>query len=125
MSRAGLASRRAAEDLIKQGRVSVNGHVVTELGFRADPVRDRIIVDGHPLIIRGGAPTVVLLHKPKGIVTTCDDPEQRTTVLDLLPLKYRHLHPIGRLDYDTSGVLLLTDDGELSHLLSNPSHGVE
>jgi len=125
MSRAGIASRRAAEDLIREGRVTVNGHVVTELGMRADPMRDRIIVDGRPLIVRGGAPIVVLLHKPKGIVTTCDDPEQRTTVLDLLPMKYRNLHPVGRLDYDTSGVLLLTNDGELTHLLTHPSHGVE
>src|SRR3712207_5617249 len=113
ISRAGIASRRAAEELIAQGRVSINGHVIRELGAKADPYNDRILVDGKPLRLRTGPATVVLLHKPKGTVTTRQDPEGRATVLDLLPRQYQHLHPVGRLDYDTTGVLLLTDDGDL------------
>lgn len=124
IARAGIASRRAAEELILQGKVSVNGHLITELGHKADPHRDRILVNGYPLKISTAPPIVVLLHKPKGVVTTRDDPAGRTTVLDLLPGKYRHLHPVGRLDFDTSGALLLTDDGELTHLLTHPRHGV-
>jgi pseudouridine synthase len=125
MARAGVASRRAAEALIQQGLVSVNGHVVTELGFKADATHDNILVEGRPLKPLPEAATVVLLHKSTGTVTTRDDPEGRHTVMQLLPAKYRHLHPVGRLDYDTSGVLLLTDDGSLTHLLTHPSHGVE
>jgi len=123
IAQAGIASRRAAEDLIRQGRVAVNGHVITELGAKADPFHDRIVVDGKPLK-PPAAPVVVLLHKPKGYVTTKSDPEGRPTVMDLLPKKYQHLHPVGRLDYDTAGALLLTNDGELTNRLTHPSHGV-
>jgi 23S rRNA pseudouridine2605 synthase len=123
MARAGVASRRAAEDLIKEGRVSVNGHVITELGAKADPWNDRILVDGKPLHVPQTT-TVVVLHKPRGVVTTKDDPEGRTTVMQMLPARYKTLHPVGRLDFDTSGLLLLTDDGELTQLLTHPSHGV-
>jgi len=125
LSRAGIASRRAAEAMIGEGRVSVNGHVITELGFKADPNLDRIAVDGHPLRLPSGPPTVLLLNKPRGVMTTKDDPEGRSTVMELLPREFAHLHPIGRLDYDTSGLILLTDDGELTQLLTHPSHGVE
>lgn len=125
MARAGVASRRAAEELIAAGRVSVNGHVVTEPGLRADPSRDRITVDGQPLKLPAGPAIVLLLHKPTGVVTTRKDPEGRTTIAHFLPDKWQHLHPIGRLDYDTSGALLLTDDGSLTQLLTHPSHGVE
>jgi 23S rRNA pseudouridine2605 synthase len=125
MARAGIASRRAAEELIAHGRVSINGHIVRELGIKADPDIDRIVVDGKPLKLPTGPSTVILLHKPSGCVTTKKDPEGRATVMDLLPVKYRHLHPIGRLDYDTSGVMLLTDDGELTQLLTHPSNGAE
>jgi 23S rRNA pseudouridine2605 synthase len=125
IARVGLASRRAAEEFITAGRVSVNGHVIKELGVKADPLRDRIVVDGKPLVFSTKAPTVVLLHKPRGVVTTKSDPEKRDTVFDLLPKKFQSLHSIGRLDFDTAGVLLLTDDGDLTHLLTHPSHGVE
>ncbi|HVF09783.1 MAG TPA: pseudouridine synthase, partial [Abditibacteriaceae bacterium] len=125
LARAGVASRRAAEALIEQGQVSVNGHIVTELGVKADAARDNILVAGRPLKPLPETATVVLLHKPTGVVTTKDDPEGRPTVMQLLPAKYRHLHPVGRLDYDTAGVLLLTDDGSLTHLLTHPSHGVD
>src|SRR5690606_4451796 len=85
ISRAGIASRRAAEELILAGKVSVNGHVITELGTRADPSLDRIVVEGRPLKMPSGAPTVILLHKPRGVMTTRADPEGRQTVIDLLP----------------------------------------
>ena len=124
LAQGGVASRRSAEEVIEQGRVTVNGHVIKEMGFKADPVRDHIVVDGHPLKLRSGPATVVLLHKPKGYVTTKNDPEDRPTVLALLPQKYHYLHPVGRLDYDTSGILLFTDDGTLTNLLTHPSHGV-
>lgn len=125
ISRAGIASRRAAEELISRGKVAVNGRVVTELGAKANPTRDKIVVDGRPLILSDAAPIVILLHKPRGYVTTKHDPEGRDTVLDLLPKKLHAVNPVGRLDYDTSGVLLLTDDGDLLHALTHPSRGVE
>lgn len=125
IARAGLASRRAAEDLIGAGRVAVNGHFISEQGTKADPATDRITVDGTPLHLENKAPLVVVLHKPKYTITTRDDPEGRPTVFDLLPQAYANLHPVGRLDFETSGVLLLSDDGTLTHLLTHPSHGVE
>ncbi len=125
LARAGLSSRRAAEELIAAGRVSVNGHVITEPGQRADPSHDRITVDGQPLKLPTGPAIVLLMHKPTGVVTTRKDPEGRTTVTHLLPDKFKHLHPVGRLDYDTAGALLLTDDGSLTQLLTHPSHRVE
>lgn len=124
MARAGVSSRRAAEELITQGRVSINGHVTKELGAKADPTVDKILVDGRPLSVPT-ASTVVLFHKPAGVVTTKSDPEGRPTFLHYLPKKWHTLHSIGRLDFDTSGVLLLTDDGELTQLLTHPSHGAE
>ena len=125
IARAGVASRRAAEDLIAQGRVAVNGHFITEQGVKADPDKDKITVDGTPLKFEDKPPIVVVLHKPKYCITTRDDPEKRATVFDLLPHSYANLHPVGRLDFETSGVLLLSDDGALTHLLTHPSHGVE
>jgi pseudouridine synthase len=125
LSRAGIASRRAAETLITEGRVSVNGHVTTELGAKADPRADKIVVNGKPLVFSDAEKIVVLLHKPRGYVTTKSDPEGRATVLDLLPKKLAHLNPVGRLDFNTAGVLLLTDDGDLLHFLTHPSHGVD
>ena len=124
IARAGIASRRGAEEIVAQGRVMVNGKVVTESGSKADPARDRISVDGQPLRVPTTT-TVVLMNKPLGVVSTKKDPEGRTTVTHLLPEKLKHLHPIGRLDYDTSGLLFLTDDGSLTQLLTHPSHGVE
>ncbi len=125
MARAGLASRRAAEEIIAAGRVAVNGHFISEQGVKADPDKDKITVDGTTLKLEDKAPTVVVLHKPKYTITSRDDPENRPTVFDLLPHKYANLHPVGRLDFETSGVLLLSDDGTLTHLLTHPSHGVE
>jgi 23S rRNA pseudouridine2605 synthase len=120
----GVASRREAELWIRSGRIRVNGEVVTELGAKADPEVDRILVDGRPLP-DASARTVVLLNKPMGYVSTVRDPHAERTVMDLLHGLDRRLYPVGRLDRDSRGVLLLTDDGELTQLLLHPSRSVE
>lgn len=120
---AGLASRREAEEWIREGRVQVNGQVVS-LGDRADPDRDAVRVDGKRVHPRRGPRAYVLLNKPKGYVTTVDDPAARNTVLDLLPPSLRgRVKPAGRLDVQTEGLLLLTDDGELARHVTHPSTG--
>ena len=119
LSETGLASRRKAEDLIREGRVTVNGRTV-QIGDRANPSTDHIKVDGRRVSLPP-AKRYILLFKPKGVVTTADDPEGRKTVLDLLPTSHRRLFPVGRLDYIAEGLLLLTDDGDLAHRLSHPS----
>lgn len=120
----GVASRRAADAMIAAGRVALNGTVVTELGTQVDPHADRVAVDGAE--IRAAEPTVhLLLHKPVGTITTARDPEGRPTVLGLVPKDLGRLYPVGRLDYDTSGLLLLTNDGKLAHRLTHPRYGVE
>ncbi|HEV8673416.1 MAG TPA: pseudouridine synthase [Methylomirabilota bacterium] len=123
LAEAGVASRRAAERLIQAGRVSVNGQPVTELGARADPARDRISVDGREMA-RPEPKRYVLLHKPPGYLTTRDDPRGRPRVFDLLPDLGVRLHPVGRLDYDAEGLLLLTNDGALTYQLTHPRHAV-
>jgi len=120
----GIASRRAAEKLITLGRVTVNGVPVTELGARADPVSDDIRVDGHRLEIPL-AFTYLALHKPAGVVTTAADERGRRSVIDLLPPGLPRLFPVGRLDRDSEGLLLLTDDGDLALRLTHPRHEVE
>lgn len=123
LSRAGLASRRAAEELITQGRVSVNGVTVQELGAKADISVDSIRVDDRRI-----RPTVenvyLLLNKPKGVVSTRSDPEGRTTVMDLVP-KFPGLYPVGRLDYATEGLILLTNDGAFAERVAHPRYEVE
>jgi 23S rRNA pseudouridine2605 synthase len=124
LSQAGVASRRAAEKLIADGRVSVNGTTVREMGIKADPAVDDIRVDGRRL----RAPErhrYILLSKPAGFVTTRSDPQRRRTVIDLLDGVREYVYPVGRLDYDTEGLLLLTNDGELAARLTHPRHGVE
>ena len=124
LSAAGLASRRAAEDFIRQGRITVNGTVVRELGTRADPDRDDIRADGRRVrIVRHLR--YLLLNKPRGYVTTRSDPQGRRTVLDLLKGVQEYVYPVGRLDYDSEGLLLLTNDGELAARLMHPRHEVE
>jgi len=124
LSAAGVASRRAAETLIVNGRVSVNGVTVVELGTRADPARDDIRVDGQRVRV-ARRHRYILLNKPRGYMTTRKDPERRPTVLDLLPDVREYIYPVGRLDYDSEGLLLLTNDGELAARLLHPSHEVE
>jgi 23S rRNA pseudouridine2605 synthase len=123
IAEAGIASRRAAERLIAEGRVRVNGVAVTELGAHADPAQDRIEVDGRPLP-RVELKRYVLLHKPRGFLTTRDDPRGRPRVFDLVPELGVRLHSVGRLDFDAEGLLLLTNDGALTFHLTHPRHGV-
>jgi pseudouridine synthase len=122
LAAAGIASRRACEELIAHGRVTVNGEVV-ELGAKCDPTSDVIAVDGER-VNTDPDKLYVLLNKPRGVVTTADDPQGRPTVVDLVNLPQR-LYPVGRLDQDTEGLLLLTNDGELTHQLLHPSFEVE
>jgi 23S rRNA pseudouridine2605 synthase len=122
LARAGLASRRQAEELIADGRVTVNG-IVAPLGRRVDISRDRVEVDGAPVPVRPGL-VYYLLNKPAGVVTTAADPEGRPTVVALVPDEPR-VFPVGRLDVATEGLLLLTNDGELAHHLTHPRFGVD
>ena len=124
LSGAGVASRRAAERLMTDGRVTVNGEIVRELGTRADPGRDDIRVDGRA-IKRDTKRLYFVLNKPRGYVTTRSDPEGRPTVLDLVPKLHEYVYPVGRLDYDSEGLLILTNDGDLAAALTHPSHEVE
>ena len=122
IARAGVASRRAAEELITSGRVRVNGRVVTELGQKADPRADRIDVDGKRLTAE--APIYLVLHKPRGVVSTLSDPEGRPTVAELVRRAPARVYPVGRLDFATSGVLLMTNDGDFANGLLHPRGGV-
>ena len=123
LSQAGVASRRAAEKLIADGRVTVNGKTILTMGVKVDPRKDEIRVDGRR--IKGvSQPRYLLLYKPAGYVTTRSDPQRRRTVLDLLTGVREYVYPVGRLDYDTEGLLLLTNDGELAARLTHPRHGV-
>lgn len=121
LAQAGLGSRRACEVLIDEGRVEVNGEVA-RLGRRVDPEHDRVSVDGVTIPVRPGL-VYYLLNKPAKVVTTASDPEGRPTVVDLVPAEPR-VFPVGRLDWDTEGLLLLTNDGDLAHGLTHPSRGV-
>ena len=124
LSQAGIASRRAAEKLIADGRVSVNGSTVTAMGIKADLAADDIRVDGRR-IKAAERSRYILLYKPAGVVSTRSDPQRRQTVVDLLRGVREYVYPVGRLDYDTEGLLLLTNDGDLAAMLTHPRHGVE
>jgi len=123
LARAGIASRRHAEQMIRAGAVAVNGHVTTELGTRADLRRDRVTVEGRQLKVSTKR-EVFALNKPVGVVTTLSDPEGRPCVGDLVKSLERALHPVGRLDFHTSGLLLLTNDGELTARLTHARYHV-
>ncbi len=123
LAKAGVASRRGAEELIRQGRVKVDGKVVTEMGTKVDPGAQEIECNG----IRLEAPenkVYILLHKPSGYLSTVDDPQGRPIVTDLLKNIKERVYPVGRLDLDTEGALLLTNDGELAQKILHPSHEV-
>lgn len=119
MSQAGIASRRESEKIIQSGRVTVNGKVVTELGTKVMPGNDKIMVDGKR--IEGQKFVYILLNKPKAVLTTLNDPQDRKTVASLVSDIPQRIYPVGRLDYNTEGLLLLTNDGELTHSLIHPS----
>ena len=113
LSAAGIASRRAAEELIRQGRVSLNGQTVTELGTRADLAHDEVRVDGRR-VKAVARHRYLLVNKPKGYVTTLSDPQKRRTVLELIGNVRDYVYPVGRLDFDSEGLLLMTNDGDLA-----------
>ena len=118
----GYCSRRKAEELIVEGKVKVNGKVITELGTKVD-YNDTVLVNGKPLNNKEEK-TYYILNKPRGVVTTVKDEKDRKTVMELIPNDKR-VYPVGRLDYDTTGVLILTNDGELTNLLTHPKNHVE
>jgi len=123
ISSCGLTSRRSAEEWISAGRVTVNG-ILAQVGDKADLERDEILVDGHPLRPESRR-TYLMLNKPRGYVTTLSDEKGRKTVADLVAGCSSRVWPVGRLDMDSEGLLILTDDGELTHKLLHPSHEVE
>lgn len=122
LAEAGVASRRKCEEIITAGRVQVNGEVVTTLGVKVNPQEDEIKVDGRS--INQQKKIYVLLNKPKGVITSATDPGGRKVVTDFLPGIKERVYPVGRLDYDTEGLLLLTNDGDFAHLLTHPKHHV-
>ena len=122
IAHAGFASRREAEAMIREGRVTVNGRVVTELGSKADPRRDHVKVDGK-LITKPEEHRYILLYKPREVMTTVDDPQGRRTVIDLIKGVRERIYPVGRLDYHSEGLILLTNDGTLGNQLTHPQHG--
>lgn len=122
LSRAGVASRRAAEEMIRAGRIRLNGEVVTEMGTKVEE-GDRVEVDGRPVSLHRSR--WVMLNKPPGVVTTREDPQGRPTVYDLLPAELHGLYHVGRLDQDSEGLLLLTNDGDVANQLLHPSREVD
>ncbi len=123
LAKAGIASRREAERMVLEGRVTVNGRVVETLGFKADPLRDHIKVDGK-ILTRFEPKVTLLLNKPRGYLASVKDPKGRPTVMDLLKnLKWR-IYPVGRLDFDAEGLLLLTNDGALANRLAHPKFSI-
>ena len=124
IAQAGVASRRKAEHLITQGRVQVNGKVITTLGTQVDPKSDAVSVNGRPLLRHSPQAYYILLNKPRGYITTCNDEQNRLTVLDLLNRHPGRLFPVGRLDVNSEGALLLTNDGTLAYRLMHPRYRI-
>jgi pseudouridine synthase len=123
LAKAGIASRREAERMVVEGRVSVNGKVIETLGFKADPSKDHIKVDGKRLP-HFEPKVILLLNKPRGYLSTVKDPKGRPTIMDLLKNVKWRIYPVGRLDFDAEGLLLLTNEGDLAHLLSHPRFSI-
>lgn len=120
---AGVASRRKSEEFIQQGKVKVNGVIVKELGFKVDPEKDKVEYEGKTLNIENER-IVLMLNKPKDVISSAKDPQGRKTVLDLIPDKFPRLYPVGRLDYESEGMILLTNDGELANKITHPKNEV-
>ncbi|ADO77065.1 pseudouridine synthase [Halanaerobium praevalens] len=123
MAHAGVASRRKSEEIIAEGRVKVNGQVITEMGYKIDPAQAEVMVDGQ--VISEEKKVYILLNKPEGYITTVSDPENRPTVMDLIPDLNQRLYPAGRLDFDSSGLLIMTNDGDLTYKLTHPKKEVD
>ena len=124
LAEAGIASRRKAEELIVMGKIQLNGKVVTELGTKVDTQKDVVLYQNKKVEIKQNF-VYIMLYKPEGYVTTVKDQFQRPTVMDLLKDVTERVYPVGRLDYDTSGLLLLTNDGDLTYRLTHPKHHIE
>lgn len=120
----GITSRRKAEMMIREGRVTINGSVVMELGTKVDPYNDIVMVDGHLADLNAVSPVYLMLHKPRGYVTTLTDPEGRNTVMDLVKEVNERIYPVGRLDYLSEGLLLMTNDGEFANIVMHPKYNV-
>jgi 23S rRNA pseudouridine2605 synthase len=125
LAQAGVASRRRADELIRQGRVQVNGRIVATLGLVVIPGRDQVTLDGVPIALPCETRLTLMLNKPAGYLCTRHDPQNRPTIYDLIPVEDRHLHPVGRLDLDSEGLVLLTEDGDLTYRLTHPSFAHE
>lgn len=123
LSQAGIASRRAAEEMIRAGRISINGKVNTELGVKVDPARDRVEVDGK--LVGAVEPVWIALHKPPGYVVSRHDPQGRPTIYELIPAEYAGLFHVGRLDFESEGLILLTNEGDAAHRLLHPSYEMD
>lgn len=123
LAQVGIASRREVDRMIVEGKIRVNGRVIKELGYKIDEASDRVDVEGKRVKRKNGF-IYILLNKPKGVLVTLKDPFQRPTVIQLLPKLGRRVFPVGRLDYDSEGLLLLTNDGEMAHRLAHPSFKV-
>lgn len=121
----GVTSRRKAEMMIREGRVTVNGDVVMELGTKVDPYNDVVMVDGHLADLNSVTPIYLMLHKPRGYVTTVSDPEGRDTVMDFVKEISERIYPVGRLDYLSEGLLLMTNDGEFANMVMHPKYNVQ
>ena len=125
LAEAGVASRRKAEELIQAGRVQVNGKTIKEMGCKIDSAKDKVVFDGRLVKKEQAEKVYIMLHKPEGYVTTAKEQFGRPAVLDLIHGVKERIFPVGRLDYDTSGLLLLTNDGELTYKLTHPKHDVD
>ena len=123
LASAGLSSRRKCEDLVREGRVKCNGEVIVDLGFSIDEKKDIVTVDGKKVNVSNEF-IYVMLHKPKGVITSMSDEHGRKTVKDIMPEEFKNLKPVGRLDYDSEGLLLMTNDGDLSYVLTHPSNEI-
>jgi len=122
LAEGGVASRRKAEEIISAGRVQVNGLTVTQLGVKINPKTDTVTLDGKAIGLQ--KKVYIMFHKPEGVVTTASDPHGRKTVTDFMPPELGRLYPVGRLDYDTSGLLFMTNDGDWAYRLTHPKHKV-